>query len=93
MLNLFPAKINPMWFVYILLCIDNSFYTGSTNDLDKRFNAHKAGKGGSYTRSHKPIKLIFHQQFDSKSEALKREIEIKSWSRKKKIKILKIDSV
>ena len=75
-----------MWFVYILLCSDNSLYTGSTNNLQKRFLSHKNGKGGRYTRSHKPIKLIYSEELSSKSEALKREIEIKSWSRQKKIK-------
>lgn len=79
-----------MWFVYILLCKDNSLYTGSTNDVQKRFENHKSGKGGKYTRSHKPLKLVYREEFNSKSEALKREIEIKSWSREKKIRDLKI---
>ncbi len=77
-----------MWYVYILLCSDNSLYTGSTNDLDKRFLAHKNGKGSKYTRSHKPLKIVHTEEFATKSEALKREIEIKSWTRTKKIKLL-----
>jgi len=79
-----------MWFVYILLCEDGSLYTGSTNNLEKRFEVHKSGKGGSYTRSHKPLKLIYSQELRTRSEALKREIEIKSWSRKEKIQALKL---
>ena len=79
-----------MWFVYILLCEDNSLYTGSTNNLEKRFKTHKNGKGGSYTRSHKPFKIIHTEKFATKSEALKREIEIKSWSRPQKIQALKL---
>lgn len=79
-----------MWFVYILLCEDNSFYTGSTNNLEKRFLDHKAGKGGRYTRSHKPIEVIYSQQFNTRSESLKKEAEIKSWNREKKIKILNL---
>ncbi|HLC88104.1 MAG TPA: GIY-YIG nuclease family protein [Patescibacteria group bacterium] len=79
-----------MWYVYILLCGDNSLYTGSTNDLEKRFLDHKNGKGGKYTRSHRPLKLIYKEEFATKSEALKREAEIKSWSRGKKIKDLKL---
>lgn len=79
-----------MWFVYILLCSDRSLYTGSTNNLEKRFLDHKNGKGGRYTRSHKPIKLIYSKELSSKSEALKREAEIKSWSREKKLKVLKL---
>lgn len=79
-----------MWFTYILLCRDGSLYTGCTNNLQKRFSEHKNGKGGRYTRSHKPIKLVYQEQFNTQSEALKREIQIKSWSREKKIKILKL---
>lgn len=74
-----------MWFVYILRCADNSLYTGSTNNLEKRFLAHINGKGGRYTRSHKVIKIIYKEKFKTKSEALKREIEIKTWSKKKKL--------
>ena len=79
-----------MWFVYILLCEDNSFYTGSTNNLEKRFQDHKNGKGGKYTRSHKPVKIVYSEKFETKSEALKREIEIKSWKKEKKLENLKI---
>lgn len=82
-----------MWFVYILLCADDSLYTGSTNDLEGRFEAHKNGKGGRYTRSHKPRRLIYSEEFTTKSEALRREIEIKSWDRLKKIKILNLQSL
>ncbi len=77
-----------MWFVYILLCQDKSFYCGSTNNLQKRFAEHLKGKGGRYTRSHKPIKIVHAEEFNSKNDALKREAEIKSWTRTKKIKIL-----
>jgi putative endonuclease len=77
-----------MWHVYIILCSDGSFYTGATNNLEKRFLNHIKGKGGRYTRSHKPIKIIYREQFNTKSEALKREIEIKSWRKAKKLKVL-----
>lgn len=79
-----------MWFVYILLCKDNSLYTGATLNIEKRFGEHKNGRGGSYTRSHKPLKIIYEEQFKTKSEALKREFEIKSWSRARKIKELNL---
>jgi putative endonuclease len=82
-----------MWFVYILLCSDNSFYTGSTNDLTHRLKTHQQGKGGAYTRSHRPVKLIFSENLPDKSSALKREIEIKSWSRAQKIKSLKLNTL
>jgi len=74
-----------MWFTYILLCRDKSLYCGATNNLAKRFAEHVAGRGGRYTRSHKPIKIIYSEEFAEKSAALKREAEIKSWTRKKKI--------
>ena len=79
-----------MWFVYVLLCEDNTLYTGSTNNLEKRFEAHKSGKGSKYTRSHKPIRIIYKEEFQTKSESLKREIEIKSWPRERKIQALKL---
>lgn len=79
-----------MWFVYILLCEDNSLYTGSTNNLEKRFLDHKNGKGGRYTRSRKPVRMVYKEEFKTRSEALKREIEIKSWKRKQKIQALKL---
>jgi putative endonuclease len=77
-----------MYFVYILECMDGSFYTGSTNDIEKRFKAHITGKGGKYTRSHKPQKIIYQEALASKSLALKRELEIKSWSKTKKEAII-----
>ena len=79
-----------MWFVYIILCLDNSFYTGVSNNPQKRFLDHKNGKGGRYTRSHKPIKMIFQESYSNKTDALKRERQIKGWSRSKKIKILEL---
>jgi len=77
-----------MWFVYILLCSDNSLYTGISNDPNQRFLDHQHGKGGKYTRSFKPLKIIYTEEFSNKSEALKRELQIKSWSREEKIKNL-----
>lgn len=80
-----------MWFVYILLCEDGSLYTGYSNHVEQRFSDHKNGKGGHYTSSHKPVKLIYQEQFNTQSEALKREKQIKSWNRKKKIRVLKLE--
>lgn len=78
-----------MWFVYILLCTDGSLYTGVTNNLEKRFLEHKIGKGGRYTRSHKPVRIVYQEKLSTHSEALKRESEIKSWSREKKMELCK----
>ncbi len=79
-----------MWVLYIILCSDNSLYTGITNNLEKRFLDHQKGIASKYTRSHKPVKIVYTERFETKSEALKRELEIKSWSRKKKLRFLKI---
>ncbi len=79
-----------MWFVYILLCKDESFYTGITNNLEKRLLEHKEGKGGRYTRSHKVVRLLYQEELLTHSQALKRELEIKSWSRERKIKTLNL---
>lgn len=77
-----------MWFVYVLLCQDKSLYTGISTDPKARFLAHKSGKGGKYTKSHKVLKLLYSEQVANKSSALKRELEIKSWPRAKKIQQL-----
>ena len=77
-----------MWFVYIIRCVGGSFYTGITNNLQKRFLEHRNGTGGRYTRSHKPVKLIYQETFDTQSEALKREFEIKGWGREKKLNLV-----
>ena len=77
--------------VYILLCSDDSLYTGWSNNPHVRLIDHKSGKGGKYTRSHKPVRLLYTEQLSSRSEALKRESQIKGWSRVKKITILKLE--
>lgn len=82
-----------MWYVYILLCENQSLYTGISNNPQQRFLDHKNGKGGRYTRLHKPVSSLYTEQLPDKSAALKRERQIKGWSRKKKIKTLKLESV
>ncbi len=81
-----------MWHIYILLCADKSFYTGATNNLEKRFKDHQSGKGGAYTRSHPPVKMLYSESFETKSEALKREAEIKKWKRVEKIQNLHLST-
>ncbi|OGK64695.1 hypothetical protein A2313_04350 [Candidatus Roizmanbacteria bacterium RIFOXYB2_FULL_41_10] len=73
-----------MWYLYILLCRDNSYYTGISNNVDQRFKDHLKGRGGAYTRSHPPLKLIYKEKCVDKSTALKRELQIKKWSKAKK---------
>lgn len=79
-----------MWFVYVLLCADDSLYTGTTNDVSARFAVHQSGKGAKYTRSHMPVKIVHQEKFTTKSAALKREIEIKSWSKRKKLSLVNL---
>lgn len=77
-----------MWFVYILLCNNGSYYIGSSNNVDQRVKDHLNGKGGRFTRSHKPQKLVYTEELPNKSEALKREAQLKTWSRAKKEAII-----
>ena len=76
------------WCVYILKCGDDSYYTGITNDLEKRVNDHECGKGAKYTRGRGPFKIIYKEDLDNRSEASKREIEIKKLSRPDKEKLI-----
>jgi putative endonuclease len=62
-----------MYFVYILKCADKTLYTGITNDLKRRLKQHKEGKGGSYTRSHGALKIVYKEKHPDKSSALRRE--------------------
>lgn len=78
-----------MYYLYLIECEDESIYTGITTDLERRFKEHKSGKGGRYTRSHLVKEIIYTEEFKTKSEALKREMEIKGWDRKKKIELVK----
>lgn len=78
-----------MYYVYILSCSDGTFYTGSTNDLEKRLETHNAGKGAKYTRGRLPVVLKHSETFATKSEALKREAEIKDLSRRQKMLLTK----
>ncbi len=82
-----------MWYVYILLCEDNSLYTGASNDVQRRFSEHVNGTGGHYTRSHKPLRVVYMEQHPTQSDAFKREAQIKGWSRKKKIEILNLSDL
>jgi len=74
--------------VYIIECNDGTFYTGWTNDLEKRLNDHNSGKGSKYTRARLPVVLKYHEIFSTKEEAMKREYEIKKLRREKKIKLI-----
>lgn len=78
-----------MNFVYILKCSDNTLYTGWTNDLIKRLNAHSSGKGAKYTRSRTPVELVYFEIYNSSSDAQKREFYIKKHlTRTQKIELI-----
>ena len=77
-----------MYFVYLILCEDKSIYTGITTDVERRFKEHKKGLGGHYTRAHKVKKVLYTEKRRTRSQALKREAEIKRWSREKKIELV-----
>ena len=77
-----------MWYVYILNCADDSFYTGMTSDIDRRLKEHNEKKGGRYTRLRTPVVLVYHETLPTRSRALKREIEIKKLPRAKKIALI-----
>ncbi|TSC88830.1 MAG: putative endonuclease [Parcubacteria group bacterium Gr01-1014_3] len=78
-----------MYYVYILECQDKTLYTGITTDIQRRFKEHSLGIGSAYTRAKKVNKVLYTEQFKTRSEAQKREAEIKSWRRDKKIKLIK----
>ena len=78
------------WLVYILECSDNTLYTGITNDLEKRLEQHNHGKDGAkYTRVRRPVKCVYTETQENRSEATKREFAIKKISRVEKLKLIK----
>ena len=78
-----------MNYTYIVECADGSLYCGWTNDLEKRIADHNDGKGGKYTRSRLPVKLVYFEEFETKEEAMSREWHIKELSREENLKIIK----
>ena len=72
----------------MLECRDGSLYTGWTNDLAKRLACHNAGKGGKYTASRLPVKMVYYETFETKQEAMRREYAIKQLSRKEKMSLI-----
>lgn len=80
------------YYVYILLCSDNSYYTGVTNNLERRLYEHEHGLDpGSYTFKRRPVTLVFHEMFNDIVQAIAFEKQIKGWKRAKKEAIIKGD--
>ncbi|MBP5295220.1 MAG: GIY-YIG nuclease family protein [Lachnospiraceae bacterium] len=73
-----------MNYTYMLECSDGSYYTGWTNDLRKRVKTHKAGKGGKYTRSRLPVRLVYYECYEEKRDARSREVHLKQLSHAEK---------
>jgi putative endonuclease len=77
------------YYVYVILCKDNSFYTGYTKDLDSRMRLHMSGKASRYTRMHRPKKIVYVEEFDSRAKAMKREKWIKRLKHSQKLALIK----
>ena len=78
-----------MHYVYIVKCSDGTYYTGYTNDLEKRLLAHNAGKGAKYTKNRIPVEIVYFEEYEDKSEAMKREYAIKQLTREQKEKLIR----
>ncbi len=78
-----------MNYVYILCCGDGSLYTGWTNDLEKRVEAHNRGLGARYTKARLPVRLVYSERFESKQEAMQREWAIKRLPRSRKLALIR----
>ncbi|MDO5713185.1 MAG: GIY-YIG nuclease family protein [Tissierellia bacterium] len=76
-------------YVYMVRCSDDTLYTGYTNDIDKRVEAHSKGLGAKYTRGRGPVKLVYYECYNDKIHAMKREYQIKQLSRKNKENLIR----
>ena len=70
--------MEPKWYLYILRCGDGTLYTGITTDVEKRLEQHRSGKGAKYTRGRGPLELVYREELEDHSQALKREFALKT---------------
>lgn len=77
-----------MWYVYLLRLSDDSLYTGITKDVERRVEEHRSGTGSVYVRGRLPCELVYTERQESRSEALRREIEIKGWTKDRKEELI-----
>jgi predicted GIY-YIG superfamily endonuclease len=77
-----------VWYLYILKCRDDSYYTGITKDVESRLDRHNSGKGAKYTRMKRPCSPVYIEEHPDESSARRREIEIKNWRRDKKNELI-----
>lgn len=78
-----------MYYVYILRCKDKTLYTGYSDDVYRRLKAHNDGKGAKYTKARRPCKLVYFEEYETKSEAMSREYAVKRLSRQDKLTLIK----
>lgn len=78
-----------MHYTYMVECKDQSLYTGYTTDLNRRIKAHNSGKGAKYTKSRLPVRLVYYEIYEKKTEAMKREYAIKQLQRKDKLELIR----
>ncbi len=74
----------PKGYMYILKCVDGSFYTGSTTNLARRLTQHQTGEGANYTKKRLPVQLVYYEEYPRIDEAFYREKQVQGWGRKKK---------
>lgn len=78
-------------YTYILICSDNTLYTGSTNNIEKRLHEHNHSKSGAhYTKIRRPVRLVWSEKFETLSEARRKEAKLKRLTREEKLKIIKL---
>jgi len=77
-----------MWYLYILKCSDGTLYVGITTDVTKRVDRHNQKKASRYTRMRLPVELVYQEPHPDKSSARKREIQVKNWTRAKKVALI-----
>ena len=80
-----------MWHIYILECEHKALYVGLTNNIKRRFKEHLVGEGGHYTSYSKPTKTLYHEKFESRSQAECREKQLKRWTKEKKLALIRGD--
>ena len=77
-----------MNYAYLVRCVDGTLYAGWTTDLARRIQAHNEGRGAKYTRSRRPVTLVYYEAFGTREEALRREAALKRLSRREKLALI-----
>ncbi len=83
-----PEPVEGQWFVYLLECIDNSLYCGSTDNLARRILEHNKGTAALWTKMRRPLQLVYYEEWDTLTGARRRELQIKGWVQTKKVNLI-----